>query len=361
MRKRIELTNPPSPSYDDDSLPASHPREDETIRRFFVNNRDTAPMWNCNILLRLFYQLKEGKELWVQLVTIYTSAVLTYGYTNSMMQDLRANVQVAIMTVITLVGASPFSSTHLVTATIGVFAGGHNIIGSVGLVGNVDEVTWMSYLWLFLLSLVITLVWRFIMTKWKLFDGFAGRLGTTVFIGMNFTMLVYAPMGVVSWDRYYYGLVQVLNSAEDSIPLSRAWFEEAELAIGYVVAVVFLGVVAGGTRVLHNNYIKRLEDSDMESQLKQIPPVLNNGIVPVLWALFSMLVVILSGYRNAPVLFNGFAVGSYVAMASLQKIPALKTFAIVSLIAAGWGLALTPFFVGFPGSESPFAICYLFA
>lgn len=52
----------------------------------------------------------------------------------------------------------------------------------------------------------------------------------------------------------------------------------------------------------------------------------------------------------------GFAVGAYVAMASLQKIPNIEKFTLVSCTAAIWGLALTPFFVGFPGSKSTYQI-----
>lgn len=78
---------------------------------------------------------------------------------------------------------------------------------------------------------------------------------------------------------------------------------------------------------------------------------LNNVLVPVLFALLSMLVVNATNYRHASGLYNGFAVGSYVAMASLQKIPSILQFAAVSLVAATWGLALTPFFVGFAGKS----------
>lgn len=344
MRKRTASTS----SSDEDSLPTSHPNEHENIRRF-LNALDTHGM-NCNFLLNKLQQLKEGKELWVQFLTICSAATLTYGYTNSDIIGARANVQIAIMTVITLVGATPFTSTHLIPATIGVFTGGHNIIGSKLTEDDDVEVIYRNYVWLQLqlLCLVVTLVWRFGMQKHKILDGYSGRLGTTVFIGMNVSMLLFAPLGVVSWDRYYYGLIKVLNSAEDSIPLSRAWVEEAELALGYVVAVLFLGTVAGGTRVVNQRYIKKLEDASEEST--QLPRPLNNIAVPVVWALLSMLTVIVSGYRNGPVLFNGFAVGSYVAMSSLQKIPSVGKFAFVSILAAGWGLLLTPFFVGFPGS-----------
>ena len=57
------------------------------------------------------------------------------------------------------------------------------------------------------------------------------------------------------------------------------------------------------------------------------------------------------GFAEYAGAFTGFAVGSYVAMASLQKISSILKFAFVSLLAAGWGLTLTPFFVGFAGSK----------
>lgn len=343
--KRTESSNPNS--SENDSLPSPHPNENKhNIRILGIS----FPPY-CNLFFNMMHHLKEGKQLWVQILTIYTTAILTYGYNNSQLEGIHTNVQFAIMTVITLVGASPLMSTHLIPATIGVFTGGHNIIGSVGLLMEDEiEVTWRNYAWLLLLASVVAFVWQFL-AKYKLFDGYSGRLGTATFIGMNLAMLIFAPSGLVSWDRYYYGLVQVLNSAQDSIPLSRAWIEEAELAAVYVIAVVFIGVVGGGTRVLHNSYIKRLETANDESCSKELPRALNNIVLPVLYALISMLLVIVSGYKHAPALFNGFAVGSYVAMASLQKIPSIRMFALVSLFAAGWGLALTPFCVGFPGSK----------
>jgi hypothetical protein len=136
--------------------------------------------------------------------------------------------------------------------------------------------------------------------------------------------------------------------------LARAWFEEAELVVGYVFAVISVGVLGGGTRVLHNDYAKRFVETNKHSPTIPPPLPLNNILVPVLWALLSRFLVMVSGYEHAAVLFNGFAVGSYVAVASLQLIPSIAKFAIVSVLAAGWGLALTPFFVGFPGSKCSF-------
>jgi len=247
----------------------------------------------------------------------------------------------------------------LITASIGTFVGGQNIISSTGSQPiEVDTIILASnYAWLLLLSLIVGLVWCFVInnSKLKILDGYAGRLGTTTFIGMNLVMVtIYGPVGVVSWDRYYYGFVHIIHIAEEDASLSLAtawgWTEEAELAIGYVLSVFWLGIAAGGTRILHNNYVQRINSEP--SSDKQPPAPLNNVLVPVLWSLFSMLVVNAAQYKHAPGLYNGFAVGSYVAMASLQKMDnSISRFALVSLIAAGWGLTLTPFFVGFAGKS----------
>ncbi|KAL7507986.1 hypothetical protein ACHAWX_000707 [Stephanocyclus meneghinianus] len=306
----------------------------------------------CVYLLRLLYQLGEGKKVWVQFLTLCTSSSLTYAYTNVAIDGVaKANTQLAIMTVITLVGASPFSSSHLIAATIGAFVGGQHIIGSFGAAGDAIVVTWDNYLWLCLLGCVVGLIWNFIMSPLKILDGFAGRLGTAVFLGMNLVMLAaFGPFHVVRWDQYYFGLNEKLTSAEDSIPLGYAWFQEAEMSIGYIIAVVFMGVWGGGTRIWNQNYLDRQRQILSPSLITSLPAPFSNILLPVFLALFSMLAVIISGYKYSSSVFNGFAVGTYVAMASLQQISSTGEFAIVSLLAAGWGLALTPFFVGFAGS-----------
>jgi len=171
-------------------------------------------------------------------------------------------------------------------------------------------------------------------------------------------VVLWGPLGVVSWNRYYYGLVGIVHVAEeDSAPPSLAsawsWTEEAELAIGYVLSVLWLGLVAGVTRIHHHQYVQEWHRDHREEDpaREAAPTTLNNVLVPVLWALASILVANATGYQHAAGLYNGFAVGAYVGMASLQKIPSVQKFATISLMAALWGLALTPFFVGFAGKS----------
>eukprot|EP00536_Pseudo-nitzschia_multiseries_P005372 jgi/Psemu1/295866/fgenesh1_pm.100_\ len=315
--------------------------------------------------------LRTNKPWWSQSATIVLSALLTYSYHNAGLGA--TNVQIAIMTVITLVGASPFCSSHLTTAAIGAFVGGQNIIGASGLDLVGGEFRFTNYLWLLLLGICVGLIWSFVIThsKVKLLDGYAGRLGTTTFLGMNAVMIcLWAPLGVVEWNRYYYGFVHIIHVAEEdssldtSLATAWSWTEEAELAVGYVLATLWIGAVGGATRIWHHQWVqqwhrnrkdaeKALEgiSEKADSSTKAPPSPLNNVLIPVLWTLFSILVVNATGYRHSPGMYNGFAVGAYVAMASLQKIPSIARFATVSLVAALWGLTLTPFFVGFAGKS----------
>mmetsp|Transcript_23724 Transcript_23724/g.23997 ORF Transcript_23724/g.23997 Transcript_23724/m.23997 type:complete len:598 (+) Transcript_23724:37-1830(+) len=340
-----------------------------------------------------------GKAWWVQCLTITIAALLTYSYNNinasvideSNGGNTTTNVQVAIMTVIILVGASPFRNTHLTTAAIGTFVGGQNIIGSTD-DGEFEmyksKFYFINYLWLLILSMIVGLIWCFIITnsRLKILDGYAGRLGSTTFIGMNVTMLVvFGPLRVVDWNRYYYGFLHVVHVGEEdssptpSLASAWTWTEEIELAIGYALAVIWLGVTAGTTRIFHLRYVQQWnrinkDSSSLSPKTLSIsipttiiapapapapsePEPLNNILIPVLYTLLSILVVNATQYLHSPGLYNGFAVGAYVAMASLQKIPTITKFTTVSIIAAGFGLALTPFCVGFAGKSGFTAMC----
>lgn len=343
---------------EESAIQAVHPSDKKDLFFSKPKHDDDASSGSIH---KLVSQFKDGQVWWAQYLTIVITATLTYSYNNA--GNDRQNVQIAIMTVITLVGASPFCSTHLITASIGAFVGGQNIIGSTGEQAFQDntELVPVNYLWLLLLSLVVGSCFRFFICRYRILDGFAGRLGTTTFLGMNLTMLiVYGPVGVVDWDRYILGLTHFIHLAEEDSTLDTqladawTWTEEAELAIGYILAVVGLGVVAGGTRVLHHEYVQQWHSNteNASTSSSSLPPTpLNNVLIPELWALLGMLVVNATEFKHASGLYNGFAVGSYVAMASLQRIPSILQFATVSLVAAAWGLALTPFFVGFAGKS----------
>ena len=313
----VQVAEPPEGIEDDDAISTKSVKH---MRTLFLN------------------QFWQGKAKWVQCITIFVAAFLTYSYDNF---GSKVNVQISIMTVITIFGASPFCKSHLVPAAIGAFVGGQNIIAAA--TDNENTIYASNYLWLLLLSVVVGLVWCFVITPFKILDGSAGRLGTTTFIGMNITMLLFfGPFGVVPWERYILGLYNVVFIAEEDTRLDITnawdWADEAELAVGYCISVVWLGVSGGAIRIAHNN--------------THPPEALNNVLIPSLIALVSMLVINSAGYKHAYGLYNGFAVGAYVAMASLKQIQTVRKFTLVSCAAAIWGLVLTPFFIGFPGSKS---------
>jgi len=351
MRKRQSSTHIRDEIRDetdsDEESKAAHPQVQES----FVSFPHTTLRDDCFSIVE---QFKQCKACWVQLLAIYIAAVLTYSYNNG--GDHSTNVQIAIMTVITLVGASPIASTHLIPTAIGAFVGGQNIIGSTGLMEDNQDLPARNYLWLMLLSIVVGLVWYFIINnpRLKILDGYAGRLGSTTFLGMNLTMLIFGTAGVTDWNRYYYGIVHAIHIGEEDASTTLAtdiwiWSEEVELAIGYVLSVVWLGGSAGWMRILHNNHI--IQRCKVDAMQCTPPASLNNVSFPSLWALLCMLAINATQYKHAVGLFNGFAVGAYVAMASLQKISSITQFILVSSLAAIWGLALTPFFVGFAGSK----------
>ena len=104
-----------SDESDEESLPTADPEDEE------LGFQETAKLANKHILhLEILDQLKQGKKWWAQCLTIYFAAVLTYSYHNV---GSSVNVQIAIMAVITLVGATPFASSHLIPTSIGAFVG----------------------------------------------------------------------------------------------------------------------------------------------------------------------------------------------------------------------------------------------
>eukprot|EP00956_Cyclotella_meneghiniana_P006404 scaffold8391_cov67-Cyclotella_meneghiniana.AAC.2 len=330
MRKRRSSD---SSNSDEETVHAAEPSEG-------INDDEVLSSKSCNNWMEMktlfLDQLRQGKAVWVQCATIFAASFVTYSYNNV---GSKSNVQIAIMTVIIIVGGSPFRS-HLLPATVGALVGGQNVIRAT--TDNENTIYASNYLWLLLLSVVVSLVWCFIVTPFKVLDGFAGRLGTTTFIGMNITMLLFfGPLGIVQWERYIFGMYHVIFIAEEDTTLDITniweWMDEAELAVGYCISVMWLGVVGGAIRIAHNN--------------THPPEALNNILTPSLLALSSMLLVNSTGYKHAYGLYNGFAVGAYIAMASLEKIATVKKFMLVSFNAAIWGLLLTPLFVGFPGSE----------
>jgi hypothetical protein len=291
--RRKRKSSDSSNNSDEESVQAAEPPEGDDL---------SFSILDVNCMRTLFLELGLGKAWWVQCITIFVAAFLTYSYDNA--GNHSTNLQIAIMTVITIVGASPFCKSHLVPTAIGAFVGGQNVIAAS--TDNENTIYATNYLWLLLLSAVVGLVWCFVITPFKILDGSAGRLGTTTFIGMNITMILFfGPLGVVQWKRYIFGVYQVVYFGEEDTTLDLRnvweWTDEAELAIGYCISVLWLGVAGGTIRIAHNKYIRHLE------QMSSIrpPEALNNVLVPTVLALISMLLINATAYKHAYGLYNG--------------------------------------------------------
>jgi len=270
-----------------------------------------ASTWSTTVS-RIFAELgiDHASHWFVQTVTIVVASLLTFSFIH---QGEKLHVQMSIMTVILVLGGfvdhtSPQLSPLIVAAGIGAFVGGQSITPNYG--------------WLILFSLVTSVWWCLVITNtcYPLLNGFGGRLGTTTFLGFNTTfLLAMGPSGSVSWQWY----------CDPTFYASVKW----EAMIVFASSVVWLSVGGAAYRMYlaaHGFHV-------------------NNVLVPVRLALFSMVVVNATNYECRGDMYTGFAVGSYVAMACFQRLPSLVHFAAVGVLAAAWGIVLTPVCLGFGG------------
>ena len=253
---------------------------------------------------RVVQQLISDAPPIVQMIATFTSCILTYAVMGAYPT---VHLQVMTMVLVVLCGAT---FPHLITAVAcGVYA------------GSVRQETISSYPGIVLLSTLTAIVWQ-IVSQRKLLLGFSGRLGASAFLGMNMTAIItFAFADSTSTEGYTrYGEPNWTNKMD--------WEE----IIVTIVATIFLAATASWFR------------------LGATVPV-NPVLVPSTWALCCMLLISLTDYRYSGSIFDGFAVGSYVAMAAESRLPNICRFAMVGFL-AGLGIVLfNPFFLGFGGKS----------
>ncbi|CAB9513335.1 expressed unknown protein [Seminavis robusta] len=275
------------------------PHNGDTAVPVFVGLDDT-PEDKATLQHQIRELISEAHWL-IQVFTTIVAAFLTYSLVN---EGEQFNHQIATMAVIVLIGES---QPQLVTAAgCGAFAGGQY------------TQTIPNYGWLFLLSIATASAWLLVQ-RYKLLLGFSGRLGTTTFIAMNTTMILFiGPSKAVPWNQY--GNAALLWG--DRLLL--------EPSLMFLASVIVMAGVCGAFRL---------------NAKMPVSPVL----LPVKFALLAMMIVNATGYSYRNACFNGFAVGAYVAMASEARIPSVLSFVAAGCFAGLWGLFLAPFFVGFGG------------
>lgn len=247
---------------------------------------------------------------WAVLVAVVSaSCFMTYSLSNHA-PYLRADLSQAIV-ITTVLATFPEVAA---SSGAGAFAGmaGRSAIPDYG--------------WLALLSLIVSVVWM-IFYHFKILVGCGGRLGTCAFIAMNMTVVLFAmPSGTVPWSLY--------GDADE------LWAQRLELvpSILSVVACTFLSGIGGAVRLK-----------------SEIP--LNPVQAPTTIALICMLIVEPTGFVYTDQLDTGFAVGSFVAMASDQYLPSILDFVGAGFAAGLWILLLDPFFLDFGGKKGFTSFC----
>jgi hypothetical protein len=247
---------------------------------------------------------------WGVLIAVVTSSCfMTYSLSNYS-PFLRADVSQAI--VITFLLAT--------FPEVAASSGAGSFAGMVGL-----EVI-PNHGWLTLLALVVSGVWM-LFYHYKILVGCGGRLGTCAFISMNITNILFVmSSGTVPWSLYG--------------DASQLWSDRLEIvpSILTVVASTFLSTAGGAVRL------------KSEFPLNPVAP-------PTTIALLCMLILEPTGFRYTDQVDAGFAVGSFVAMASYQYLPSVLDFAGAGFTAGLWILVLDPFFLSFGGKKGFTSFC----
>ena len=242
-------------------------------------------------------------------IAVSIACFLTYAISNHS-PNLPVDISQAIVIVLVLATFPEVAAS----AGAGAFA---------GMAGNTAI---PNYGWLTLLSLVVSGVWL-TFHRYKILVGCGGRLGTCAFISMNITVILFGmPSGAVSWSLYG-------NS-------NNLWMERLQLvpSILSVIASTFLSATGGAIRLR-----------------SKIP--LNPVQAPTTIALLFMLIFEASGVQYSEEIIAGFAVGSFVAMASDQYLATIFDFAAAGFIAGLWILLLDPFFSEFGGKKGFTSFC----
>ena len=241
-------------------------------------------------------------------VTIVASCLLTYSiiHYEPFLPSVAAQ---AIVVIIVLITCPELSGA----AGAGAYAG----------MGSRDVI--INYGWLSFLAVVVSICWL-VFNRFRIFLGYGGRIGTCVFPSTCIVALIAMLSGKVPWNLY--GDIDFL------------WAQKLELytSIFTVLASTVLSTVVGTIR-LH---------SGVPLNPMQTPTVLVLLCVLILWPA--------TGGMNDQIA-HGLVVGSYVSMASTERLSTTFDFTGAGFVAGLFDLLLTPFFIGFGGRDGFAAFC----
>jgi len=186
--------------------------------------------------------------------------------------------------------------------------------------------------WLALLLLVGCIVWLLV-SHFKIFVGFGGRVGFTAFCSCYLVQaMVLMPVGAVEYSTANLLADMLLDGAKvDSARVvyeQRVWQEDLISVFTPVFGAVTANFLRSGGASLENPITGATAGS-----------------------LIAFLVLSVSGWSYASVAMNGFAVGSFVGMASFEYLPTTLSFALSGFLAGGFILLLEPYCEGWSGKQ----------
>eukprot|EP00439_Symbiodinium_sp_Y106_P051846 s434_g6.t3 len=186
--------------------------------------------------------------------------------------------------------------------------------------------------WLALLLLVGCIVWLLV-SHFKIFVGFGGRVGFTAFCSCYLVQaMVLMPVGAVEYSAANLLADMLLDGAKvDSVRVvyeQRVWQEDLISVFAPVFGAVTANFLRSGGASLENPITGATAGS-----------------------LIAFLVLSVSGWSYASVAMNGFAVGSFVGMASFEYLPTTLSFALSGFLAGGFILLLEPYCEGWSGKQ----------
>ena len=316
-----EVDDPESPSGTTSTTTTTSKKKKKKKKK-----SSSLPLLMHQAMKRLQTQVSNGSPI-TQMIATFVSVILTHVIMNYAYPQV--DLQLMTMVLVVLCGAT---LPHLITSVAcGVYA------------GSVSNNT-LPFPAVLLLAFITSIAWQFISYQ-KIMLGYSGRLGATAFFSMNVSaILTYVMVDTSKFSQYYYSGGNI-NSYYTTDRSSLDIIMECLITI---LSTTFLAMSASWFR-LHSS----------------IP--VNPVLIPSAWALGCMLLVgcglsLLSNgddddgvntvhHRYNIMIQNGFAVGSYVAMAAESRLPSVYNFGVVGGIASMYILLFNPLFRGFGGKS----------
>ncbi|CAK0788144.1 unnamed protein product [Prorocentrum cordatum] len=261
--------------------------------------------------LKLRAWMREGHWT-MQCIALWASAFLTHSYAY---QGPKVGGNLAQATVVCLCGLA--MPEYAAPCAVGAYTG---IVSEL----LAPEMSWFAFL-----CLVTCIVWRLV-SHFKIFVGLGGRLGFTAFCSCHFVQIaVLMPLGVVENSDHNMLVKIIFFGRQETWSYEYCRWDVHLISLGFCV----LGAV-------NSRFLRQLGNA------------LENPVVGATsGSLLCFVIFSVSSWSSADVAMNGYAVGSFVGMASFEMFPSSLSFALGGLLAGGFIPLLEPLYTGWSGKQ----------